>query len=103
MTDPDVASTETWLQPGRDRARREARRSSQRRVIAEVSRRSRVWFAHHRFELAEVGFVLLALVGLMLLVGVAWTMLTAGLLGLIACERASTVQRPRRPESSAPG
>lgn len=46
-------------------------------------------------DIVEALFVLLALVGLAMLVGVAWTLVAAGVLGAVACERSSTVSTRR--------
>lgn len=53
--------------------------------------RVRDWLIVHRVDLAEVGFMLLALVGLALLTSAIWSLLAGGVLGVVACERASSV------------
>lgn len=59
------------------------------------------WLANHQVDLAEVGFVLVALVGLALLTSVAWSLLAGGVLGAVACDRASTVAA-RRAQAQKP-
>lgn len=53
--------------------------------------RVRDWLASQGVNLAEVCFVLVALLGLALLTSVAWSLLAGGVLGAVACDRASTV------------
>lgn len=64
-----------------------------RRLRALVSIRE--WLAGQRLNLAEVCFVLVALCGLALLTSVAWSLLAGGVLGAVACDRASTIRALR--------
>jgi hypothetical protein len=63
--------------------------------------RVRDWLGAQRMDLTEAGFVLVALCGLALLTSMAWSLVAGGVLGVVACERASTVrkQRPRGKKS----
>lgn len=50
----------------------------------------RDWLVARRVDVAEVGFVLVALAGLALLTGAVWSLIVGGVLGVVACERASS-------------
>lgn len=51
----------------------------------------RNWLAARRADLAETVFVLVGLAALALLTSVVWSLLVGGILGVVACERASSV------------
>ena len=57
--------------------------------------RVRDWIDSRGLDLAEAVFVLLALFALASLTATVWALLVGGVLGVVACERASTTRKQR--------
>ena len=65
-------------------------------TIGEALAAIRGWLAVQWVNLAEIAFVLVALCGLALLTSPPWSLLAGGVLGAVACDRASTVRERRK-------